>query len=179
MPEWEMLRVLQRGWMVGTTGTGGVAGTVVTTGWWGQQGQQCHQPRLDAPADTSPSHQDPRGRAPRTRGPPRHRGSRDLRHSQPPGSAPRRPPHRHRIRPRHCGQPAAAPSPWAFPEQMAPAWGGRRQLSASFLFMHTQRDSRAGSGRAVAFGASAGGTFCEGSASLVLGDRRFRQIRPH
>lgn len=42
MPEWEMLRVLQRGWMVGTTGTGGVAGTVVTTGWWGQRGRQCH-----------------------------------------------------------------------------------------------------------------------------------------
>lgn len=74
VPERGMLRVLQNGWMVGTTGTGGVAGTVVTTGWWGQRERQCHRPRLDAPADTSPSHQDPRGRAPRTQGPPHATG---------------------------------------------------------------------------------------------------------
>lgn len=44
--------------------------------------------------------------------------------------------------PAAVGSPGRA-GPAAFPEQMAAAWGGWRQLRASFLsFMHTQRDSR-------------------------------------
>lgn len=84
--------------------------------------------------------------------------------------------------------PDSAPPLWAARSSAVPAGlsgadgpgVGRTEAAQRVLsFMHTQRDSRAGSGGAVAFGASAGGTFYKGSASLALGDRRFRQIRPH